>query len=334
MRPVSSNRRPFLFARRIAVLAFLAGLIGAGRGTAAAPARAASADDPPVAAPVPEPRAGHRLAYRFSPGQTVYYETVHTSKLTTRKGELSETVDNETRARKHFRVVSVADDGSATLELMFDRIQMSVRFGNGEPVALDTAKPDECPPAYRGIVQTIGKPLARVRISTDGKLLESESLLASAVDAEVTGPSVRDPSPSDDPGKNVLIPFPSEPVAVGETWTDSFTTPVYVTRKLKRDVKILRKYTLRSIEGPLARISIDTVAVTPLREPAIRAQLLQREPSGTIDFDLERGVIVARQATIDKTVLAAFGDDTSMHAESLMTERLVEGERVAQRKDD
>ncbi|HUG89499.1 MAG TPA: hypothetical protein VML55_01610 [Planctomycetaceae bacterium] len=293
-------------------------------------AAAVPADDEPLEAPVPEIARRHRLMYRFAPGQVVHYEAVHTSKLTTQKGQFAETARNESKTRKHFRVIALAEDGSALLELTLDRVEMAARFGEAPAVSLDTAKPDHVPPLYRGVIKTIGRPLARVRVSASGKLLDSKSLLPPEVEAEVSGLPTGRESADDDPAKNFLVPFPAEPVAVGDEWTDSFTVSVFVTRTLTRDVKVLRKYKLESVAGGRARIAVGTAVVTPLREPAISAQLIQREPSGTIEFDLERGLIVSRQSTIDKTVLAPFGDDTFMHAESRLTETLVDGERVVQ----
>jgi hypothetical protein len=290
----------------------------------------APAHDAPVDAPVPVRAERHRLAYRFQTGQTVHYETVHTSTLTTRKSQVAETAHNESRTRKHYRVVSVDGDGSALLELTLDRVEMTARFGDAPPLSLDSDRPREVPPVYRGVVKTVGKPLARVRMSATGKLLSSESLLSREVEAEVSGLPAPRETDDDDPNKNFLVKFPAEPLAVGDEWTDSFTVPVFVTRKLTRDVKILRKYKLDAVEGTTARISVAAAVVTPLRDPAISAQLIQREPAGVIEFDLKRGVIVSRLLTSDKTVLAPFGDDTSMHAESRLTETLVEGDRVAQ----
>ena len=70
------------------------------------------ASDAAVEAPVPPAHARYRLAYRFSPGQQVAYESVHTMKLTTQKGQIVETARNEARTSKHFEVVSVGTDGS------------------------------------------------------------------------------------------------------------------------------------------------------------------------------------------------------------------------------
>ena len=294
------------------------------------PAFGQPASDAAVEAPVPPAHVRYQLAYRFSPGQQVAYESVHTMKLTTQKGQIVETARNEARTSKHFEVVSVAKDGSALLELTIDHVRMSARFGDAPPVAFDSSKPDDVPPAYRGVMKSVGRPLARARFAADGRLLDSESLLPGEVEREVSGPPPGRESSDDDPNKNFLVQFPKEPQAVGATWTDSLLVPVFVTRTLTRDVKILRRYRLESVDDGVARISVQSAVVTELRDPAVSAQLIQREPAGTIDFDLERGLIVSRTTTIDKTVLAPFGGDTLMHAESQLTERLIESDRVAQ----
>jgi hypothetical protein len=316
-------RRPWLPVSCTAVILACRLLMSAGSASAKDP-------DAPVVAPVPVRAERHQLLYRFQAGQTVHYESVQTSTLTTRKSQVSETAHNETRTHKHYRVLSVDGDGSALLELTLDRVQMTARFGAAPPVSLDSDRPRDVPPVYRGVIKTVGKPLARVRMSAAGTLLDSESLLAPEVEAEVSGLPAPRKTDEDDPNKNFLINFPARPVAIGEEWSDSLTVPVYVTRKLTREVKILRKYKLEAVNSGIARISFAAVVVTPLRDPAISAQLIQREPAGEIEFDLAGGVIVSRRVTTEKTVLAPFGDDTSMHAETRLLETLVGGDRVAE----
>src|SRR5688572_4118342 len=99
--------RPWLSARTAAT--FACGLLISAGSTSAEDA------DAPVVAPVPVRAERHQLMYRFQTGQTVHYESVQTSTLTTRKSQVSETAHNETRTHKHYRVVSVDGDGSAHL---------------------------------------------------------------------------------------------------------------------------------------------------------------------------------------------------------------------------
>lgn len=282
------------------------------------PAMRCAAEDGPVT-----------LAYRFKAGETVYYDVEHTTTFTTRKGLVSETARNETKTRKHYRVVDVAADGTATLELMLDRVQMSARFGEGEPQSVDSDQPDDCPPVYRSMLKTVGKPLARIRVSPAGELLEAKALLAEDVQPSVSGPAPG--GSADDAGRNFLVVFPPQPVSVGGTWKDTFDVPVNVTRTLKRDVRVLRKYKLLEVKDGRARISLETAVLTPIDDPLVEAQLIQREFSGTIEFDIAKGRLVARRWNVDRTVLAPVGDDSSMHAVGERIEKLVESPQPAAR---
>ena len=264
---------------------------------------------------------GYRLAYRFTPDQVVEYDVTHSMTITSRKGELEETAQNESRTRRHYRVVGIEGNGIAVLESYIDRVYMTAKFGGNDPIVYDSTSSEKPPHQFSGVSDKIGKPLAQVRVRNNGSL---EKIIPLQRDTEGN----RDVPETDDASQNFLVVFPDRPLQVGETWKEPFTVKVNVTEKLRRDVDLSRTCRLDSVEGNLATISVKTSVLSPVQDSSIRAQLIQRAPEGTIVFDVERGLIVSRDMTIDGTEVGAFGPGSSMQAVSRLTERLVDGSKV------
>ena len=279
---------------------------------------------PESASPVSGP-AKYRLQYHFKTNDRVYFRVTHAMTIVTRKGEASETAKNESKTTKHYRVFSVDAEGNGLLELVIDRVQMTAQFGGNTPISVDSSDPENVPRAYRSVVETVGRPLARIKVSPEGKLLSAQRVLDSGLQRKVTTGTVSSTDNDADPSRNFLVVFPEREIAVGESWTDrSLTVKVRVGRALSRPVQLLRTYTLESVKDEIATITLKTAVITPVNDPALQAQLIQRTPSGTIEFDLQAGRIAARTMRIDDSVIGPFGDNSSLKATSLRTETQID----------
>jgi len=113
------------------------------------------------------------------------------------------------------------------------------------------------------------------------------------------------------------------PVKIGDTWKDRFQTDVTVEKTLKKDVTLQRTYKLEKVEGSIATIKLNTGLITPINDPQIEVQLIQRSPAGTIKFDLEQGRIVSMDTVVNQTVLGAFGPKSLMSAVTNSKEKLL-----------
>jgi hypothetical protein len=63
--------------------------------------------------------------------------------------------------------------------------------------------------------------------------------------------------------------------------------------------------------------------LTPISDPAIEAQLIQRLPSGSVRFDIAAGRVIAQQMDLDKRVIGFSGPASSMHCLTRLTEELL-----------
>lgn len=275
----------------------------------------------PVEAPVPAKRYAFR--YRFRPNELVYYDVTQKSTVVIKTAGITDTTKNETQARKHYRVISVDADGSGLLELMIDRVKMSVQFGKNVPVVYNSESSQPPPRQFRAVKKSIGRPQAKTRFAKNGELLKVTALNGSG---RSVGSQLRyaPPTAANDPSHNFLIVFPKQPIAVGGSWSDRISVHVRIGKSLLRPVTLMRKYKLVSVEGHLATIRLYTSVLTPIRDPKISTQLIQRTPSGTIVFDTNRGQIVSKTVIVNNRVVGALGNKSSMRVVSKLTEKLVE----------
>ncbi len=258
----------------------------------------------------------YELNYQFKAGEFVHYQVSDSSSYTTQKDAISETAKNQSIAWRQYRVVSVDKSGEAVLELMIDRVRLQTQFDDSPPIVFDSADPKLQPESFKQILQTVGKPMSRIRVNRQGKLLEVHNYFG------------KQPEQAD-PSLNFLVVFPKEPVAINETWKQNLEVEVFVTKTLKEKVKLLRIYQLKSVENDLATISLSTVLLSTIRDPAIKVRLMQQTPSGTIQFDMKRRLLISRKLQTDDQVIGAFGAGTLVKAMSIREETLQPG-KVAQ----
>lgn len=300
----------------------------------AVPAPAPSAvPAPPAAAPVPVPpvpappattgaaKGAVTLKYKWEANQIFYFDSTSLMSISTSKETTSETAMNESRSFKHYRVVSIDSQGNATLELIIDRVKMYARFGENDPLTFDSDSKSPPPPQLRGIRDSIGVPTARVQVSMFGALKEVIRL--------GDAPAPKGGVPDNDPSNNFLTVLPEKPIEVGGSWSEKIDVRVSVTKELTQNVTILRKFELDAIEGNLARISMDSTVLTPVNDPMIKGQLIQRTPSAKIVFDIDKGEIVSRETKLDKTEMGVLGPKSSMRAVGEFVERMVTREETA-----
>lgn len=301
------------------------------------PGPTASQATPDTAETAPRPKTvKHTLVFKFQPNQILRYEVSNDTEITTHVKENTETVRNSSTARRHYKVVKVDEKtGDANLELSIDWVRMVASFDNPdrkktEPIEFQSDDPEKHPKQFQEVLDTVGKPRATIRFSPAGKPLEVITKVPgkpAAGNQLAPGPA---PLPAHDTTpESYLLQLPEQPVAIGETWKDRFDVLVRDDEKNLVRITIQRSYTLTEVNEGRARIDFRTTILTPLRNPSIEGQLIQREIAGKAVFDMARGLIVSREAGVDKTVLGPFGPQSSMHARSQYREKLLGDETIA-----
>ena len=258
----------------------------------------------------------YTLRYRFVAGNTIYYEDHQHVAMTMRQPNFQRTDVNDVHEQKHFRILSVDARGIAEIETAFDHVRMKAQFGNGAPVLFSSSDPpDKVPVPFRKVMESIGQPRARLRVRPTGQLAGEDTSEAN-------------------PLNNFLVAFPTDPVAVGETWTNRIVVPVSVNKELERKVTLLRTYRLRSVKDGIAEVTLATSILDPVKAPQLRTQLVQRTPSGTIRFDMNHGRIESRKIGGDETVLNAYGASTLLRAKYTISGKRIARAQVIARAAD
>ena len=284
----------------------------------------AAKDGPAKTAPPSDSNATYRLAYQFQKGAVVRYETVQNVKFVSQFKGNQETATNKTETQKVYRVLGVNADGSAELELVIEWVRMKADFGGGGlPVEFDSKAPGANTQAkFADVYKNIGKPQANLLCAPTGKVIKvKEMSLVTPAAAGSQSIKLTDMTGRDD--FNFLTVFPEEPIKVGKTWIEKSEIKVTVEDKLKETIQLQRKYTLDSVQGNVATVSFKTSVLTPVKNPTIAIQLIQRETSGKLEFDMTRGAMITRNVDSNKSVINPAGNNTAMHSTSYLLERMV-----------
>lgn len=299
-----------------------------------------------VAVAQEQPAAGekYQLAYKFKKDQVVRYEVSNQTEMTTHFNDVTETARNRSEAKRHYKVIAVEPDGTASLQLTIDWVYMVASFGDGsknesKPVEFQSDDPAKHPEKFAHILKTIGKPQATIKFSPLGQPVAVEDKEGGPVTAnkpavinENEKEKTKNTLISDASQENYLLVLPSQPVAVGETWKERFDVVARNEQGLATKIVMQRAYKLAEVKDRKATIEFRTAILTPVAAPAIAAQLIQRETAGKIVFDIEQGLVVTRDVNVDRTVLEPFGQKSSLRASSVYRERL-STEPVASKKD-
>lgn len=299
-------------------------IVGTGQSVLAEESEAAASAVAPSVEPAKPAATTVLLQYKFQPGQFFHYEVAdHVRYVTQQAGNAFETLQRNDSA-KHYRVVTIEEDGSALLEPIIDRIRMSAKLPEKPLVEFDSAKDKLAPPEFQRHKETVGKPMARFLFTPSGEL-KSVKLIEANVP-----PAVAAAAAKADPKMSFLVPLPTEPIAVGHRWRQKYNESISAGQGLYQPVPMLRQFELIGIADGIATIKFKTSILALLNDAKAQGQLAQQTPSGTIEFDIERGLIRTRKFVTNETVLNAFGQQTLLQVSGESIEKLVPHEAVIQ----
>ena len=262
-------------------------------------------------------RQQYLLRYRFKPGDRVRTKVVHQASVRTTIEGTSQTAKTVSVSVKVWKIIDVDANGHVTFEHAVEFVDMKNDITGRETVSYDSRKDDEPPAGFEDVARRVGVPLTRVVMDQTGILHQREEL--------ATGAS----APT-----QLALPLPAEKISVGSTWTFPDDVVVQLRNGNSRKIKCRQRFELLSVENGIAKISIATQILTPIRDyPEIEAQLVQRESEGVIQFDLKAGRVIAQQIDLDRRVTGYPNAKSSMHYRTRFTETLLaDRPRTAQRQ--
>ena len=257
----------------------------------------------------------YTLRYKFTANEFVHYNVDSKNTIVVEKNQAKSTTVNSAQTLKHYRVIWIDDKGNGTLETMIDRVQMSAKFDDEVPATFDSKQPikDDLK-QFVPIRAMIGKS-SRIIYTPLGKVVSNDK----KPDAQNQG---------------FLIPLPEDKVKIGDSWKEAYDVEVSVGKTLRKKVPIQRVFTLESVQDQIAVIKLKTKIMKRLNDPKLGLQLIQKTPSGRIKLDIEKGIIVSQNVSLDKAQIGIFDGQGAMRAISSRVETLVTPETVASKDSD
>lgn len=267
------------------------------------------AESQPVAPPEPAATDSQKydLIYKFSPGEQVRTEIVHKAAVQTTIDGSTQKAETQSKSVKVWRVDEVKADGSVKFLHTVESIDMWQRTQGRKEVRYNSLTDTEVPPGYEDVAAAVNKPLTIVTMNNRGKILKREEKRAQPIGAST----------------QMTIPLPEGPIAIGETWNCPVDIDVSLSEGGSKKIHTRQKFTLENVVDGLATIAVDSQILTPIHDPSIEAQLIQRMSAGTVKFDLAAGRVVSQQLDLDRHVIGFSGAASSMHYVTRFTEELL-----------
>ena len=255
----------------------------------------------------PGDAAKYDLKYQFTPGEVLRTEIVHRATVQTTIQGTSQTAETQSTSIKAWQIHDVDADGNVTFVHMVESIDMWQRAQGRKDIRYNSATDKEVPPGYEEVAQAVGVPLTTVTMDPRGKILKRQEKRQ-----QPTSMSTQ-----------MTMPLPEHPIAIGETWSSPVEIEVVLQDGSTKKIQTRQVFSLEKVVEDLATIAIDSQILTPIHDPAIEAQLIQRLSSGSVRFDLKAGRVMGQQLDLDRHVVGFSGAASSMHYLTRFTEKLL-----------
>jgi hypothetical protein len=250
--------------------------------------------------------AKYLLQYKFRQGEEVRAKVSHIASVETAIGGTTQTTEMKSYSTKLWRVVAVDASGAMTIENSVESVDLRNKMSGRQEVTYNSQIDKTAPPGYADVAKSIGKVLTVVTIDPAGKVLKRE-----------------DKEPRAMAGGGTLIPpLPKEPIPISFAWSQPLEVNVTLDAGTTKAIQTRQRYELEKVDFGVATIAVETQVLTPVDDPKIRVQLIQRLTKGHIRFDIATGRILSQRTDLDETVLGFSGADSSMHYVARFDEQL------------
>lgn len=259
----------------------------------------------------------YTLRYKFQPGETIRWDVEHRSNVRTSVSGTTQTAETTSFSQKAWRVTGVKPDGTATFEHRVDWVDMRQRLTGRDEVRYNSRTDKKPPVGYESAAKSVGVPLSTVTMNGSGKVLHR---VRKGPKPQAGGAPTNDGTQAEG---WMTIPLPEQPVPIGYSWSVPSDIDVPLEGGAVKHVKAIQQFKLEDVKTGVATIHVSTEVLTPITDPKIESQLVQREAAGYVRFDIDAGRILSQQMDIDKHVVGFRGDASSIHYVNRFTERLV-----------
>jgi hypothetical protein len=259
-----------------------------------------------------EKTAKHTLRYKFKAGETLRWQVVQRTLVKTTVSGFTDTAEMVSKSIKVWRVKEVKDDGTAVFENMVESLDMRQKRTGRQEIRYNSQTDEEPPPEFKTMPESVGVKLSTITLSPYGKVIHRKKEKVQAAAQNEQG--------------EITIPLPEEPIAVGKSWSFPHDIIVPTNNGTIKTIKSEQKFTLKEVKTGIATIHVATLILTPIHNPVIEAQLIQRQSSGTVRFDIDAGQVIGQQMDLDKRVVGFVGSQnptSSIHYLTRFTEEFL-----------
>jgi hypothetical protein len=259
----------------------------------------------------------YTLRYQFHPGETLRWNVEQRTQMRTSVSQSTQDAETASFSLKTWRVKEVRADGTAVFEHLVEWIDMRQKMSGCREIRYDSRTDKAPPPGFQDVASAVGVPLSTITLDPHGKIVKREK-------HAVKGSSSQE-------GGEITAPLPAEPIAVGHVWTQPCDIDVPLPTGGVKKIKASQRFKLEGVKTGVATIAIATQILTPITDPAIEAQVVQREGEGTVRFDIEAGRVIGQRRDTDKHVVGFRGGASSLHYVNRFSEQFVPESVVAEK---
>lgn len=246
----------------------------------------------------------YTLAYKFAAGDEYRTKVIHLATVETKIKGVEQVTKSRTVSTRIWRIKRVEPSGNIVFENSVEHVEMWNSITGRQEVRYDSAKDKTPPPGFEHVAQSVGKVLATITMDPYGRILARDNAQAQF-----------------NPGIGELtIPFPNQAVKAGMSWSIPDEVRVRLDTGEIKKVQTQQRYRLEKVESGVATIGVQTQILTPVNDPKIQAQIVQRLQRGTIKFDLDAGRLIHKQMDLDESVVGFNGPDSHMQYLARFTE--------------
>lgn len=250
-----------------------------------------------------------QTAWQFSweKGQVLTTKVEHDTAVTeTISGKPNE-ITSKLAITKQWRVLEVDAQGTATIEQSLTSMR-NEQSRPGSNLVFDSSDPEKSTPELKGMMKFINVPVATIRVDRIGRVIEVK-----------TGPK----SAKYDAEPPFAFVLPGQPVREGQAWLRPFTLTLEPPLGLGEKFQAEQISKVLKVEGDKATLELTTTIKNPPEAAADQVPLLQKQPKGTLVFDIARGRVESVRLATDGTVLNHQGAGTSYRFASNYIEQVV-----------
>jgi hypothetical protein len=248
--------------------------------------------------------------FRWQPGEVLIYRVEHVSNASTVSDGTKAETKTKLNLTKRWKVIAVDATGISTLELSLAALRWETVTPKGETLVYDSedaAKSDSHLKEELG--KYLGQANAILRVDPQGKVIE--------VKESRFGPASRFES---EPPFAVVLP--GEGPRADQTWERSYDITLEPPQGTGEKFPAVQSYQCKTIVDAVVTIGLTTTARSLPDNALDRIPLLEKQPTGTIVFDVQAGRMLSADLRIDKELTNYQGQGSSYHIQSTYKEEL------------